>query len=596
LPEFTAKLKTIKEKDGGILTYKPDEETLPILTQLVENKRNYDLKEIYSIILSILKTYGKYLKFNVRYGKEMEALLHTIRSSTLPEGKQYFLYTKIYELVTPKEQEDVFFQKNKYGEIPFLTGVVLGKKVPLLLLLFYIEHFGPKLKDVKCTIVKGFTGNLLHALLLYQDDNLDYTININNNRGNIDLNSVNNVLLNCLKALLELGVDPNMTLKKVWSNDRFERVPEEYLGFLELLKPLQLHLYLYKPPSDADNLIKLFLSYGMRNTDKYFNKQYEFYSQQMASPEAFRRYIVSLKKLYDGLEGGIGYDISKVNNTQDINVKRDITIYVEEFYKILPAIQQNTRDFIRLLSDEYGVEIIKRNLDLFKQCILFFSIQRRKNYRAKLAKTKKNRKTNLNLSMKKYKNKLGLTYNIDSLLRSKMKEIDELIKYGTFTKEEKEEYRKSVREYRQMDLPAKQIYSALETQFKYIQDLSNLNKEINKVMRDIEDSLTRLNAGNSSKNDFRKEVQDILANDEEYTKEVKLDKLKEILVMIRDWPLIQEIQSIREQVNSRLNTLSDANIRKQRYKNEISGLVEDEHVSNQQFLEALKRILQDISV
>jgi hypothetical protein len=596
LPEFTAKLKTIKEKDGSILTYKPDEETLPFLAQLIENKRNYDLKEMYSIILSILKTYGQYLKFNVRYGKETEALLHTIRQSSLPEGKQYFLYTKIYELVNPEEREALFFQKNKYGEIPFLSSVVLGKKVPLLLLVFYIENFGPKLKDVKCSIIKGYIGNLLHALLLYQDDHLEYTINTNNNRGNINLNSVNNVWMNCLKGLLELGVDPNMTLKKVWTNDRFIRVPEEYLTFLESLKPLHLHLYLYKPPSDADNLINLFLSYGMTNSDKYFSKQYEFYSQQISTPEAFRRYIVSLKKLYVGLEEGIGYNVSKLNNTQDINVKRDITIYVEEFYKILPAIEENTRDYIGSLSEEYGVEVVKRNIDLFKQCILFFSIQKRKNYREKLAKTKKNRKTNLNISMKKYKNKVRLTYNIDSLLRSKMKEIDELIKYGTFTKEEKEEYRKSVREYRQMDLPPKQIYSALETQLKYIQELSNLGKEINKVKKDIEDKLTRLNAENSLKINFRKEVQDTLANDEEYTKQDKLDKLKEILVTIRDWPLILEIQSIREQVNSRLNTLSDANIRKQRYKNEISALVEDEHVSNQQFLEALKRIQLEISV
>jgi hypothetical protein len=177
-----------------------------------------------------------------------------------------------------------------------------------------------------------------------------------------------------------------------------------------------------------------------------------------------------------------------------------------------------------------------------------------------------------------------------------MKEIDELIKYGTFTKEEKEEYRKSVREYRQMDLPPKQIYSALETQLKYIQELSNLGKEINKVKKDIEDKLTRLNAENSLKINFRKEVQDVLANDEEYTRQDKLDKLKEILVTIQDWPVILEIQSIREQVNSRLNILSNANVRKQRYKDQINGLVEDENVSNQQFLEALKRILQEISV
>ena len=595
LREFSLKLKTIKEKDGGIFTYKY-QDNLPILAQLIENKQNYTIKETYSIILSILKTYGKYINFNVSYGERMDTLLHTIRTSKLPEGKQYFLYRKIYDLVPPEEREALFFKINANNEMPLESRVLLGKKLPLLLLLFYIDNFGPKLKDVKFLVIRGFRGNLLHALLLHQIDTFDYyKINSNNNDRSINLNMNQNVWLSCLKGLLEAGVDPNMTLKKVLPSDRFS-LSEENLTFLESLKPLQLHLYLYKPPYDSADIVKLFLSYGMTNSDKYFSKEYEFYSQQVKSSEAFERYKATLKNLQEILTEEVGHSASILANSQNTILRRDVAIYSEQFLEILPAILKNIGLFIKSLSESDGIEIAKANVNLFKECILFFSIQKRKNFKEKLAKTRKNRKTNLNLSMKKYKNKLTRLYDIDSLLRYKMKEIDEFIKYGTFTKAQKESHRKNSREYRNMNLPPQTVYTALENFLDYLQRLSNLNKEINKVIKEVEENLITLKEDNTIKNSFRKEVEEILANNEEYTTEEKLEKIKEILETVKGWPFIEEINSIREQVNAKLNTFSNINNRKQRYKNEINSLVENKNISTQQFLEELKRILREISV
>jgi hypothetical protein len=613
---FSQKIKTIKPADGGIFTYKY-EDKIPILALLLENKRNYDVKEIYTIFLGILKTYGKDLKFDVTYGERAETLLHTIRKSKIPEGKQYFLYKKIYEIVRPEEREALFFQTNDYKQTPLETDINLGKKLPLLILLFYIEQFGAKVRDIQCFITVGFRGNLLHGLFLYPIESYggeyyEYAINKNDHNLNIDLNTNEKVFFTCVKGLLDLGVDPNAGLKKVLANNRYELGKEE-LDFLQSLKPLHLHLYLYKPAHDAEKLIKLFLSYGMTNTDKYFSKQYNFYAKQIQTPETFETYIRSLKILHNVIAND-AVGVSKYNflvfpnnnffrvtnnsivgKSFMLNELEDTTLYMKSFSKLSPYIVKNLKKYIRSLSYDDGIELAKGNVSVFKECLLFFAIQKRKNYKERIAKTRKNSKTNFNTTMKKYTSNLNLLYNIDRLLRTRMKEIEEFIKYGTFTKEQKATHRKNTLEYRQMNLPPKAIYNALGDHLKFLEKLSMLNKEINKVRKDIEEGISRIN-DEEMKATFRRQVEAILENDEDYTTEEKLEGIKEELEKINQWLSIQEMDVLRQNINGKLNAMSNANNRKQRYKNVIKALVENDSISAQQYVEELQRILREISV
>ena len=603
LSSFSKKIESIQEKDGGIFTYKygDNKDEPPLLAILLENKRNYDLKKIYSLLLSIFKTYGKYLNFDIRYGEDKDTLLHTIRRSNLPEGKQYFLYKKVYELVKPEQRETLFFQINADNQIPLEMGSRLEKKLPLLILLFYLEFFGAKLKDVNPLITYGFRGNLLHSLLLYQYNHYNqygsYKINYNDQKkNNINLNSNNNVLLTCLKGLLEVGVDPNMTLKKVLPNQKFE-LSEENLSFLQSLKPLQLHLYLYKPPHDSNDIIKLFLSYGMTNTDKYFTNQYEFYSKQIESSETFTHYIASLNNLYESLKEEIG-NISTIKGaSKGTNIDRNVQIYTQAFSELLPAITNNIRLFKQSLSYDDGIKLAEGNVEVFKQALLFFAIQKRKNFKERIAKTRKNSKTNFNQTLKKYTNNMTFLYNINRLLRSRMKEIDDFIKYGTFTKQEKATHRENTIAIKQMtNLAPKTIYEILGDHLKDLQRISNLNKEINKVQKEIKQALLTLNEDEEFKNSFRIGVETILANDEKYSLAEKLEKIKEQLQTIKDWPLMKKIWSIQEEIDTKLNSLPNTNNRKQRYKNQVNGLSENQTISNQQYFEQLQQILREISV
>jgi hypothetical protein len=248
------------------------------------------------------------------------------------------------------------------------------------------------------------------------------------------------------------------------------------------------------------------------------------------------------------------------------------------------------------LPDEYGIETVKETINLFKQAILYGSLSQRKNFQNRIGKTRKNTKTSFNKSMKQYTNNLNRVYNIDRLLRTRMKEIEEFIKYGTFTKEQKERHRKDTLEYRQMNLKPRHVYDALGDHLKHIQELSNLNKEINKVRKEIEEELSKLNEGQNTKNDFRQQVEAILANDEDFTTEEKLQEIKKILRLIQDWPFLGEMDSIRQEVNAKLEAMPNNNNRKQRYKNEIDALVEEEELGIQSFMNELRRILREISV
>jgi hypothetical protein len=597
LDEFTAKLKTIKDKDGGILTYK-FEDKLPILAILLENKRNYNLTKIYELFLSILKTYGKYLNLDVSYGELSETVLHSIRKSKLPEGKQYFLFKKIYELVRPTEREELFFMKDGYNQTPLEADIHQGKKLPLLILLFYIQFFGPKLKHMKSYIAVGFRGNLLHSLLMYPiesyTEEFDYKINTNNTTNrNIHLNFSQNVIYNCIKGLLDIGVDPNATLQKILSNNHLPISKEEIL-ILESLKPLQLYMFLYKPPYEKE-LINLFLSYGMTNTDKFFSTQYDHYTRVIDNPEIFEIYLTKISNQYDKIHSKYNNNSNQETTSKVSYESHRLKIYLESFYYLLPFIDKNMKKYKNYLPSEYGVEIIKETIDLFKQAILFFSLSQRKNYKLRIEKTRKNTKAALNKSLKNYSSNLTMVYNIDRLLRSRMKEIEEFIKYGTFTKEQKEMHRKDTLEYRQMNLPPKAVYDALGNHLEYLQNLSSLNKEINKVRKQIEEGLAKLKDGENTKNGFRKQVNEILANDEDFTTEEKLEEIKKLLRWIEDWPYLDELDSIRQEVNAKVEAIPNNN-RKQRYKNEIDAMAEDEELGIKSFMNELRRILREISV
>ena len=89
-------------------------------------------------------------------------------------------------------------------------------------------------------------------------------------------------------------------------------------------------------------------------------------------------------------------------------------------------------------------------------------------------------------------------------------------------------------------------------------------------------------------------MEEILANDEDFTIDEKTEELKKLLLTVEHWKLSPELNSINAKVTEKLNTLSSN--QKQAYKNKINKMRNNETVSTQNFLDELKRILREISV
>jgi hypothetical protein len=422
---------------------------------------------LFKTLRFIFQKYSQALDYTIQDPNDKYSILHTILSSQLfTEKEEYILFKTIYDsLPNEKERQAIFLLEEKNRNIPIVSKNTFRP----LLCMFYIEKFGSKLKEVKYRTDK-ITGNLLHAVL---ENYIPETPN-----------EKQESFLECVKGLLNVGVDPN------------EKLLEDHLYFFKpTVKPLEHYAELYLPPYNT-TLFTTFLRYGMTNDTQFFTKQKEFFEGVKASDakrssfvkivEALKRYLVEFEDDYRNLiqAGGMpryryysnnyGYNSppNSPYNSNNNRYNRYETITFGLSKEELAAFTQANK-----LHLEYPTQwnSFKLNIDTFLRSVpesitktiqLFTTlVQSRKGIKkhgSKLRRTYKFNKRNLNKTIKNKLNSIQWNVNGEKMIGDYVGKILELAKRKEFTKEEKANYKQRPLKIQKSALQPLEKYTTLK--------------------------------------------------------------------------------------------------------------------------------------
>lgn len=484
---FWRRIQNLQGNEQKIFTYSGgiDREETLIATMLRMNIQTAT-KSLYAMLSFVIDKYGSKMDFTVKAYYE-QTILQFIFYSNLKPLEIYSVFKKISDAIQdPRVREKVFLGDGSKNSC-FLTN----KKyhADFLILKFYIQTFGPKLKDISFFINSYMKGNLLHRYLMeYKKLNLS--------------SSASDVLF-CMEGLLSNGVDPNQPLladavEKEKLAQAF-RVQSSMLEDLGDYKPLELHTTIFLPPYNTD-LLKLFFKWGMTTENNYLNKQIDTWkgyvdpanSKELRSLKnvllALDEYLTEEYATYDFTNNA---SIAYRNNTQNGGMPRRHRLYSfsnndtysnrysnrwnnynnryrEDYYSLLTQAEKLffhkqsilAKEFLWAKNDitysyqlciqwidnllEYPnnariKETILRTIAAFEDCK---RIRRAiKKHGSKFRRTRKGNKARFNQTLKRNLNQVNINVNPDAFINKLLNEILELAKKPQFTKEEKANFK-----------------------------------------------------------------------------------------------------------------------------------------------------------
>jgi hypothetical protein len=476
IEQFFRRIQGLKGNEMSIFTYTPNRNIItPILWDLLYDQGFGSVDyPLFKTMRFIFQKYSQALDFTIQDPNDKYSILHTMLSSQLfTEKEEYILFKTIYDsLPNEKEREAIFFLQDKNRNIPILSKNTFRP----LVCMFYIEKFGSKLKEVKYRTEKT-TGNLLHAVL---ENYIPETPN-----------EKQSLFLDCVKGLLNVGVDPNEKLREDYT---YNNMYTSSLVVKPTVKPLERYAELYLPPYNT-TLFTTFVQYGMTNETQFFTKEKEFYEGVKASQaklssfvkivEALKRYLVEFEDEYRNLiqAGGMpryryysnnyGYN-SPPNSPYNSNNRYDIyeTIIFGLSKEELAAFTLANK-----LHLEYPTQwnSFKLNIDTFLRSIpesitktvqLFqILVQSRKGVKkhgSKVRRTYKVNKRNLNKTIKNKLNSIQWNVNGEKMIGDYVGKILELAKRKEFTKEEKANYKQRPLKIQKSALQPLEKYTTLK--------------------------------------------------------------------------------------------------------------------------------------
>lgn len=468
---FFRRIQDLKDDERSVFTYTPNPETIsPIIFDILNYKFASPTHSTFKLIRFILQKYGSFLDFTKKTPEMKRSFLHFILENahfTLKE--EYFLFKLIYDSIpTQEEREKVFFLEDVNNNI----AIAFGHEFRHLLFLFYIEKFGPKLKDVSYTRNRR-EGNLLHAVCV------NY-ISQRNTEEDI-------MLLQIIQGLLNAGVNPNETI-----------TIDEYTPSARLrnkYKPLELYTDLFLPPYPP-SLISMFARYGMTNDDSYFTKQKDFYEgliSNRAKRVSFDNVLKNLRLYLNEFEenyyrsfqyGGMRYRYNRYPYNEN-NYSENSDEYRERTREYRATVLLNKLTAVekplylhkaKLFSEfAHSWNDYRININFFRDnatTVLPIVVQEYtdalvsrkgvKKHGSKVRRTYKYNKANLNKTIKQRFNSILFNVNGEKMITDLLGKILELAKKPQFTKEEKANYKKRPLTISKSELEPREKYDRLK--------------------------------------------------------------------------------------------------------------------------------------
>lgn len=493
IEEFWKRIQDLQGREREIFNYRYkswDPFLFWLLSRTDIDKGQYSLNKIATFIFD---KYHSSIDLNMRDERDNSILDAILLSQRFKLNDEYNIFKSIYSYLPSQEaREALFLRLDAPGKCPLCNTEYTNRNYTLL--KFYIEAFGPKLKDIVFHTTSFSRGNILHWVMMDYKESDDQRA-----RGE---------QLKCVKALLLNGVDPNQ--KVTVDLDRKKQVAKE-LGMNEAnigrlsdppsVKPLELYATLFYPPYNKQ-LLYMFYTYGMTNENSFIQEQHKRWSAFLPFKEqtiySFQRVMNALKEnvgllvddpgFYTPMRGGMpryrdnyynyyGNNYSdrySNNNDRYSNGYYDPKFYYnqldtheKDMFELLKnmyidflgfhsslgyKLQKNFDEFIRALSifrstPRQGKKIFTVPLKTYTECLRI-----RKAYGkhgSKFKRTRKQNKLNLNKTLRNNLNALDFEINPEKQINEILSTIMEVVKKPQFTREEKTYFKKQAIEKKQ---------------------------------------------------------------------------------------------------------------------------------------------------
>ena len=460
--------------------------------------KSFSLKKI---VKFILEKYHPFINLNMLDDRG-NSLLDVIQySGKFRYTEEYSIFKMIYSyLPTEEARVSLFLRPEKENACPLFIDAA---QMNYALLKFYIDSFGPKLKDLVYYVSRFGKGNLLHRVMLDPIHSSDLSISPDKKQ--------------CIKLLLLNGVDPNQTIsvdlqRKEELADQL-KTPLNAIPDPPSVKPLELYLTFYYPPYEKE-LIKLFYTYGMKNENSFLQEQikrWEIYlpfdNQKTLSLlsviQALKENIQNLVEQYEydgAMRGGMPWHYNNNNNYNNRNrysnnsygyssgydsqhyysllSSDEVTLFstlrksiadIVDFHPFLGPIlltdlqqfMENVIYFHKNPFSKNGKSIFVDPITIYKECLLI-----RKAYGKHGSKFKRTRKQNKEIMNKTLKNNLNILNfeaDPDKQINELLSSILELVKKPQFTREEKTLFKKRAIDKKQSQINNKAKRNDLRT-------------------------------------------------------------------------------------------------------------------------------------